>query len=42
MAAAQAWAIWRTWFIKPGPTGIPSCMRFFALFHCGSPATMTG
>ena len=27
---------------SPGPTGIPSCIRFAALFHCGSPATMTG
>ena len=39
---AQAWAICCTWFSKPAPTGIPSRIRVAALFHCGSPATMTG
>jgi hypothetical protein len=28
--AALAWAIWRTWFSNPAPTGMPSCMRFAA------------
>jgi hypothetical protein len=40
--AAQAWAIWRIWFKRPAPTGIPSRMRVAALFDCGSPAPMTG
>jgi hypothetical protein len=31
--AAQAWAICRIWFKRPGPTGIPSRRRLAALFH---------
>ena len=39
---ADACAICRTCPSRPGPTGMPSAIRFSAFFHCGSPATITG